>query len=291
VAALVVLILGLVAAFLALGYLIDYRFMFRRPEISDSQGRREFLKGCSPFELGRGDRAVLVIHGIAGSAAQMREMSEGLARSGFHVYGVTLPGHGTDHEDLYGIGWRRWYSHVEAELERVHERHGQVSVVGFSLGAALGLRLAFEHPGRIGRLVVMSAGLYHFHDYLPTSWMLGLAGAFASSARTFPKRLPDSESGPEYMIYGRIPLDALKAVVDLVEENRPRLGEVRTPSLIVHSRRDVACRPRSAEFIYEALGSAEKRLVWLENAPHGLMHGSEQDKAVLHNEVVSFLSS
>jgi len=285
---LIVFAVALVAFLLVLGYLIDFRFDFRRYEPSGPRGRREFLRGCGPFELGTGERAVLVLHGIAGSPAQLREMSQRLADEGYRLYGVVLPGHGTDPDDLHGVTWKKWYAHVLAEYERVRERHGSVSVIGFSLGAALGLRLAMEHP--VEKLVCISTPCRLFHNYLPTHYLLRVASFFSSSARTFPKRLPDSPEGPEYMIYESVPFDALTAVVELVRENVPRLGEVRTPTLIVHSARDMASKPRGAQYIYEHLGSSDKRLVWLSRAPHGLMHGSEDDKAVLHREIVEFLS-
>ncbi len=287
---LAVLIFSFVVLFLVLGYLIDFRFDFRKPELSPLQGRRNYLRGCGPFEFGSGDRAVMVLHGIAGSPAQVRDMAKGLAADGFHTYGVVLPGHGTDPEDLYGMTWQRWYEHVAAEYERIRERHGKVSVVGFSLGAALGIRLAMEHP--VERLVCISAPSRHlFHDYLPSHWLLRVASFISSTARTFPQRLPETEDGPEFLIYKSIPLDALNTLVDLVHENCPRLGELKVPTLIVHSKRDVASRPRGAQFTYDHLGSDEKRLVWLEQAPHGLMHGSDADKAILHHELTDFLSN
>jgi carboxylesterase len=231
----------------------------------------------------------MMVHGIAGSPYQLREMAEKLVAEGYHVYGVVLPGHGTDPEDLFGITWQKWYSHVLAEYERIRERHGSVKIVGFSLGAALGMRLAMEHE--VEKLVCMSIPSDKlFHDFLPAHHLLKVAGFFSSTARTFPKRLPETPDGPEYMIYHKIPLDALDTLVDLVHNNRPRLGEVHTPTLIIHSAKDVASKPRGVQNLYNRLGAPEKRLVWLANAPHGVMHGNEDDKAVLHSEIVSFLS-
>ncbi len=290
-AILAVFIIVLVSFFLVIGYLIDFRFDFRRREASDLQGRRSYLKGCGPFECGEGDRAVLVLHGIAGSPAQVKDMCRRLADEGMHVYGAVLPGHGTDPEDLYGITWRRWYEHVRAEFDRLRERHGNVSVIGFSLGAALGMKLAMERP--VEKLACLSTPCYSylFHDRLPAHWVLRMASHVASTARCFPRRLPDTEDGPEYMIYRNVPMDALNTVVDLTKELKGRFANVRTPTLLLHSKRDPASRPVGAQHIYDRLGSEEKRLVWRERAPHGIMHGSEEDKAVLHRELVEFLAN
>jgi carboxylesterase len=274
---------------LVLGYLIDFRFDFRKQQPVEPQGRRQFLRGCGPFEMGSGDAAVMLLHGIAGSPAQLREMAGKLADAGYHIYGVVLPGHGTDPEELYGITWQKWYAHVLAEYQRIREKHGSVSIVGFSLGAALGMRLAMEH--QVDKLVCMSIPSDKlFHDFLPAHHLLKVASVFSSTARTFPKRLPDSPDGPEYMIYRKIPLDALHTLVDLAHDNISRLSEVRTPTLVIHSAKDVASKPRGAQDLYNRLGTQQKRIVWLTKAPHGVMHGSEDDKAILHSEIVSFLS-
>jgi carboxylesterase len=43
---------------------------------------------------------------------------------------------------------------------------------------------------------------------------------------------------------------------------------VRAPTLIIQSREDPRCPPEVAEFALNALGSAEKTLVWTEGAGH-----------------------
>ena len=53
-AILIVFGLALVAFMLVLGYLIDFRFDFRRSVPSELHGRRNFMRGCGPFEMGEG---------------------------------------------------------------------------------------------------------------------------------------------------------------------------------------------------------------------------------------------
>lgn len=310
-------VIGMIAfaVFIFLGHLVDFRFDFRRGGAKRRGGpsggatslglsmKREYLKGCGPFEFGEGDRAVLVLHGIAGSPAQLRGMCRRLAADrvrgkineaepkaftrGLHLYGVVLAGHGTSPEDLFGITWQKWFSSCLSEFDRLKELHGSVSVIGFSLGAALAIRLASERP--VDRLVLISSPMYFFHDYLPMHHLLKVARLFASTAKAFPERFPEGRDGPEYMIYRRIPLEALDAVVELAKGNGDLLYKVTSPVLMVHSKRDVSSRPRSAWEIYERLGSQDKRLVWLDNSPHGLMHGPEADRGILHEEIKSFL--
>jgi carboxylesterase len=280
------MVVGTVVFFFA--WLLEFNFGIRNPGSRQDLPRLgDILKGCGPFEMGEGDRAVLLIHGLAGSPAQMRTMGEFLAAEGLKVYAPLLPGHGTHHSNLYYIGWREWYDCVVAEYRRIRREHSHVYVVGFSLGAALSLRLAAEIP--VDKLVLISTPLYWFSERLPLYHMLRAMRYFAPHSRAFPKRLPETVDGPEYMIYKRVPLDALWALVELSWEVQKRLREVKTPALILHSRRDIAARPRGARRIFRQLGAPWRRLVWLHRTRHGIMHGSDEERRVLRRELRRFL--
>ncbi len=273
--------------FLFIGYLVDFRFQTKRPAKLGSS--RKVLKGCAPFTFGDGDGAILAIHGLAGSPAQVREWCKKLADEGYTVYAPLLPGHGTAPDDLYGVKWQHWYGHVESEYLKIRRNHSKVHVVGFSVGSALGLRLASEY--KVDSLCLISNPVYLFSDWLPTHLMVNICSLFSNSARTWPQRLPETPDGPEYMIYNRIPLDALKAVVKLVDENRGRMADVTSPTAIFHSKRDFACKPKSARYVHDRIGSEEKSISWFDKAPHSIMHGTDEEKARLHEEVTAFLKS
>jgi carboxylesterase len=289
-------ILGILIAFGALvggavlffAWLLEFNFGLRRPESRQDLPRLgEILKGCGPFEMGEGDRAVMLVHGIAGSPAQVRSLGEFLAGEGLKVYAPLLPGHGTHHSNLYYIGWREWYDHVIAEYQRIRERHSEVYVVGFSLGAALSLRLASDFP--VDRMVLISTPLYYFSEHLPLHHLLRIMRYVAPHSRAFPRRLPETVDGPEYMIYKRVPLDALWALVELSWDVQKRLRAITAPTLMFHSRRDIAARPRGARRIFRQLGASWRRLVWLHRTRHGVMHGSDEEREVLRRELRRFL--
>jgi carboxylesterase len=276
------------AVVLFFAWMLEFNFSFRNPGSREDIPRLgEILKGCGPFEMGQGDRAVMLVHGIAGSPAQVRTLGEFLAGEGLKVYAPLLPGHGTHHSNLYFIGWREWYDHVVVEYQRLCKLHSEVYVIGFSLGAALSLRLAAEFP--VKKLVVISTPLYWFSDRLPLYNLLRIFRYFARNSRAFPKKLPETVDGPEYMIYKRVPLDALWAVVELSWEVQARLKDISSPTLILHSRRDIAARPRGARKVYQQISSCVRRLVWLHKTRHGVMHGSTEERDLLQRELRDFL--
>jgi len=60
----------------------------------------------------------------------------------------------------------------------------------------------------------------------------------------------------------------------LVKES---LGRITVPVLLIHGARDQTIPLGNADYIYEHLGSEDKRLLWFENSGHGLVVDSEKE--------------
>lgn len=111
--------------------------------------------------LARGTgRPLLLLHGFTGRGAAWGAHATAFARS-FRTIVVDLPGHGRTgiHPDVARNGVERTADDLALLLERL----GAVpsSVLGYSLGARVALRLAVTHPETVARLVLESpsAGL------------------------------------------------------------------------------------------------------------------------------------
>jgi carboxylesterase len=77
--------------------------------------------------------------------------------------------------------------------------------------------------------------------------------------------------------YPRLPTSAFLSLVAYARWLEPRLGQVRTPTLIVHSRIDRVIRPDSATRIYAQLGCEEKELCWFERSGHEMLVDCEAE--------------
>lgn len=103
---------------------------------------------------------VLLLHGWAASLYSFRFLLEDLPRGGYRTYALDFRGHGFSGkprgDDIYTRDVLvRDVLHLLAELgiERA-------AVVGWSMGGAVALRLAIEHPERLTQLVLVNpAGL------------------------------------------------------------------------------------------------------------------------------------
>lgn len=108
-------------------------------------------------ELTGGRRiGVLLSHGFTGSPASMKPWGEFLAGRGYAVEVPRLPGHGTSWKDMNTTGWADWYAEVSGAFERLCAANDAVVVAGLSMGGALVLRLAADHPDRVAGVVVVN---------------------------------------------------------------------------------------------------------------------------------------
>jgi carboxylesterase len=113
---------------------------------------------AAPFNLGHGDDACLLLHGLTGSPAEVRPVGEALARAGFRAVGPLLPGHGTSPQDLETV---TRFEVEEAAREALLSLRGarRVYLCGISMGALLAVRLAAKGFVRQGVAPVSAIAL------------------------------------------------------------------------------------------------------------------------------------
>jgi 2-succinyl-6-hydroxy-2,4-cyclohexadiene-1-carboxylate synthase len=97
--------------------------------------------------------AVLLLHGFTGTAAAWDDHAEAF-EDAFRVLAPCLPGHGGTHAPPAGMTVE---GTADALAALLHDTGASpASVVGYSLGARVALRLAVAHPGVVARLVLES---------------------------------------------------------------------------------------------------------------------------------------
>jgi pyruvate dehydrogenase E2 component (dihydrolipoamide acetyltransferase) len=125
------------------------------PETVEAGGRR-----IRYLALGEGDGVPIVfIHGFGGDLNNWQFNQEALA-AGRPTYALDLPGHGGSTKDL-GAGAGAVGALADAVLDFMDAKGiAKAHLVGHSLGGAIALDLALNHPDRVGSVTaVCSAGL------------------------------------------------------------------------------------------------------------------------------------
>ena len=109
----------------------------------------------------------LLLHGVGGTPAEMRPLAHALVEHGLVVRTPLLPGFGARMHQLATVSADDWLAVASQAWIDVTARHPESVLIGYSMGAALALRLAIAHPP--ARLVLL-APLWRL---LGPAWPLG----------------------------------------------------------------------------------------------------------------------
>jgi carboxylesterase len=217
----------------------------------------DIMPGAEPFAADGGPIGVVVSHGFTGSPQSMRPWAEHLAAAGFAVELPLLPGHGTRWPDLNRTAWPDWYGAIEAAYDRLQARCSQVFAVGLSMGGALVLRLAEQHP--VAGLVVVNPSLGSPRPDI--RYLLPVLQRILPSQPAIGSDI--KKPGVTELAYPRTPLKALHSLTRLWRVTRADLGEISAPILLYRSAVDHVVEPLSGKLLREGTrsGLVEERVL------------------------------
>jgi carboxylesterase len=205
---------------------------------------------------------ILLIHGLAGTPAEVRYVAGGLARLGHTVSCPQLAGHGTTEAELSASTWEDWYRTCEAALDDLRRECDTVLVGGLSTGALLGLMLAARRPTDVAGMLL----------YSPTLWLSGWSIPWYSRlfklvrTKSFARLFSFSDRAPHGIKDERIRDFIMKA---MCKGDSANAGLLNTPGAAMFEHR------RLADAVRKVLGSIEQ--------PAMILHPREDDMAGIDN--------
>lgn len=221
-----------------------------------------------PLQLAGGNIGCLLVHGFTSSPMDVRPLSKHLHSLGFTCREALLPGHGTSPEDMAKYGWRDWLEAVELEFSQLKNNCSQVWALGFSMGGILALLIAARNE--TAGLVTVSAPIW------PRPWR----ARYAVLLQYFQKYAQLGKPGKYRFPSWRYEQVAVKNVADLmalIKAGKRALKKVTVPALVVQGRGDRTIQPRSAQYIYDNLGSAQKEIFY-SRGEHMLLVGEQSQE-------------
>jgi carboxylesterase len=112
--------------------------------------------GHEPFHFEVGPSRALLIHGFLGSPRDLRPLAQELADVGVTARGVLLPGFGPDIARLKKVQAEEWLNAARAAWQEIREGASRTTLIGFSMGGAVALRLATEAGLAPDQLVLLA---------------------------------------------------------------------------------------------------------------------------------------
>jgi carboxylesterase len=248
--------------------------------------------GPSGFYEKHGEDAVLLIHGLTGTPAEMRAVAKRLTRQGFSVMCPQLAGHCGSIAALKRSKWQDWYKTVERAFEALKQEHPRVYVTGLSMGALMALKLAEEKGERVAGLGLLSTTFFYDGWNIPRhrrKWLLPLVlysplRYFLSWKETAPYGIKcertramvhavltnrDALAAEKIGIF-RTPAVTVHESVKLIRAARKALPGVHVPTLIVHANEDDMASVKNAHYVANRISSAKVETFFVDDTYHVL---------------------
>ena len=222
------------------------------------------MPGAEPFHADGGRIGVVLSHGLSGSPASMRPWGEYLAAQGYTVDVPRLPGHGTSVAECNRTRWDDWYATVERSYLRLRERCDVVFAGGMSMGGALCIHLAQQHPDVAGVMLVnpaIGSGDIRVKVLLPVMRVLGI--------KEYPAISNDiAKEGMDEVAYDTTPVRALISFIDHWPMLVRDLHKVTQSTIVFHAPGDNLVDHVSTRLLKADIGANDYTYVELPRSQH-----------------------
>lgn len=235
-------------------------------------------------ELTGGRRiGVLLSHGFTGQPASITPWGEALAEKGYAVEVPRLPGHGTTWQELNTLTWADWYAEITRVFEKLSAENDAVVVGGLSMGGALVLRLAADHPDRVAGVVVVNPAL------ATKRLDVKLLPVLKRVVPSFPGIANDiKKPGVQEHGYDRTPLKAIHSMMRAWPVLVADLPRITAPVLYFRSTEDHVVDEATEPLILSGLSSRDVTVTRLENSYH--VATIDNDAELIYEDTAAFVA-
>ncbi len=261
---------------------------------------------------GTNNKAVLLIHGITGTPSEMRYLGRVLHKAGFTVFCNTLPRHCGTLGELKKVTWQELVNACAEDFKRLKGEHDKVFVAGISMGALVGVHLAYKFPEEVAGVVALAPTLFYdgwaLHKgkvIMETLWHIPLIRNMVNVREGWPYGLKDEylrdnierfyknakagEFDNKVVMFGSpfFPVACLYQHRLFTKIIKKELPFVKNPILILHAREDDMASIKNAQYVLKNIGSQDKALIVLEDSYHMITIDNEKEKVA--SEAAQFI--
>jgi pimeloyl-ACP methyl ester carboxylesterase len=210
------------------------------------------------YEIHGAGQPLVLLHGGVGSIEMFGPVLPQLAQ-GRQVIAVDLQAHGRTADVDRPFSFEAMADDVAALI--THLGLEQADVMGYSLGGGVGLQIAFRHPNKVRKLVVVST------PFAQDGWYPEVLAAMAQMG---PEAAEAMKQTPMYQLYAQIaprPQDWPVLITKLGDLLRldydwsRELSALRVPTMIVVADADSVRTAHAVEF-YGLLGGGQRDAGW-----------------------------
>lgn len=255
-----------------------------------------FTPDAEEFSLGEGETALLMVHGFSDTPQMFRKLGPAFAQLGYACRGILLPGFGRDVQAYADSNVEEWLAKLEREIVELRKTHKRVVIIAHSLGGAITVNHTLDGNQPADAVVLLAPAIEVSNarsPIFPTRfWHEFSKYALPSSNITYSPFKMDARDPAEQEREGRnrfSPRSVVTNTFRLIDENRNRAAEFSIPTLVFNAPKDAVIDPMAVEQFFSDCGSANKKLIQLENSGH--MIPVDRDWKTIVSETDKFLST
>ncbi|EGD56378.1 acylglycerol lipase [Gordonia neofelifaecis NRRL B-59395] len=236
---------------------------------------------------------VFLAHGLGEHAARYHHVAERLTDLGYLVVAPDHAGHGRSGGRRVGVkDFEDFTDDLHTVVEQTDRSVGPTFLIGHSMGGAIALKYALDHPDVLDGLVLSGPALMPGDD-LP-SFMVKLAPRLgkavpwlpatalpASAVSRDPKVVAAYEADP-LVWHGKIPAGLGGTLIETMGTFPDRLPTLAVPTLAIHGGADRLANPEGTRMLGRLAGGEDVTVKIYDGLFHEIFNEPEQD-AVLRD--------
>ena len=224
---------------------------------------------------------ILCLHGFSGTPYELKPLSTRLGALDYTVSTPVLIGHGKTTQQLADSRWPDWLMSAKDAFDELSEGKYPVTVIGFSMGGLLALKLAHER-GALVRGTAVLAPAYRINPLDELQLRVLRKIGVLPWLPALPKRngpdISKADVRDSMPSHSHIPLSAAASILDGQREVESIVERILSPTWIFQGRGDHTVSKTSAQQLYEKLRCREKRLLFYPRSWHILTLDVEGDQ-------------
>ncbi len=224
---------------------------------------------------------VLLLHGLTSHLDCIDPVAPILEKLGLPYRMPVLRGHMTKPEDLTGVRQEDWIEDGQKALDDLLQECDKVLPVALSMGSLVALNLVLKNPGKFEGLIAIAPALKLKSKLSP------FAPAIARFQKNYtfkpdPKGYFDQEQARTTRNYPGLPTSALVEFIRMGARlrNPALLSRVKVPALVLAAVHDRTIDPGAALFLYNNLGSQDKRIIWFDRSGHEMLRDAQRGEVL-----------
>ncbi len=203
-------------------------------------------------------KCIILLHGFGGTPYEMYQLGDFLKNRGYAPEYPLLPGHREKPESLKEITKEDWIDYLLNFYEEMERKYDKIYLCGLSMGALLsGITATIKKPEK---LILLSPAVY----VKKSSFSLAPIGLIVRKKLV---RICDYSLNPESYYFA--PAYSVYQLWRTRNEFVRNLNLIKSPTLIVHGKKDEMIKPASAILVYNRL-KTKKELRLIDDATHVL---------------------